>query len=460
MLKYILNVIMKIFSFFLFFLIFNVSISYSQLFENESCGVRDDFINDIFNKSRTQNNELLFNYLDSIGYEDDSSKIFYIVPVKLWVYRQNDGLGGISEKGIKDFMVYLNYYYSINNTGIRFYLNPDIDYIDKNKFYFMRYVSQGPFQTFKRKIKGNVNVLVVNKLQRFKFGKKIKNYNGTYNTISKGVLLCSHTSTSSPGHEIGHFFGLKHPHRHWKSGKRKQEPVDRTRRFHRLFNHKLMCEKNGDGLCDTPAEPDLTKYSDKKCRYTGWNIKDNWGDVYKPSTKNIMSYTKNRECRNAFTKGQVALMLKTASKSKYHKYWDVNSVKSQNFRFDSFEPDFSINTASEIFFNTPQNHNFHLIYAKRKKNRAEDNIDFLYFDLQKDSLSDVKVILSPGLLKKPNINIKIYFEDKLIKEKTINEEKETFLKIKKCSKGRYYIKIEKKSTENFITDYTIEIKND
>jgi hypothetical protein len=448
---------MKKFLLLIILVVIIASTSFSQLFENENCGANDNFIGNIFKRPWEKNNELLLNYLDTIGYKTDTFKTFYIVPVKFWIYRKADSTGGLNEKEIKGNIQYLNYYYSLNNTGIQFYLNPEIEYINKNKYFFMRYILQGPFQTFKHKTKGNLNILFVDKLELFKFGKKVKDYNGTFNTISKGVIICSKTSTSSLSHEIGHFFGLKHPHRHWKRGKRKQESVDRDKRFHRIFNHKKNCEKNGDGLCDTPAEPDLTKYSDKNCKYTGWNVVDNWGVVYKPSTINIMSYTKNRECRNLFTKGQVAVMLKTASKNKYSKYWDINSAKSVNYKFDSFEPDFSVESASEIFIGSPQNHTFHLIYAKKKRNRSLDKEDWLYFLNKKDG-QVFEINISSGKLKKAQLNIEVYFENNLIEKKSILNEKTSNIKIINPKKGKYFIKIEKISDEKSITDYNIEIK--
>ncbi len=445
-------------SIFLILFIFINSQLFSQILINENCAYKNNIFSSIgFNKKEI-NTENLHNYLDSLGYNKDSLNVYYKVPVKFWIYRQDDGSGGVSNKEIKDYINYLNYYYSINNTGIRFYLNTDITYIDKSKYYLMRYMSQAPFQSMKNRTKGNLNVIIARRLHKSgKFGKR-QEYNGTYNTVTKGVIISSKTSTSSLSHEIGHFFGLKHPHEDWKKGKRKQEAVDHSRRFNRIFNHRLICEQNGDGLCDTPAEPDLTMYSDKNCKYTGWNVKDAWGDVYKPSTKNIMSYTRNRECRNRFTKSQIALMLKTAEKRKYSKYWRTNLEFNKKFEYDQFEPDFSKEAASEIFFNTAQTHTFHKIFIGKKRKFLEDTEDWLFFKLKirKPQLITVKI----SSVNKPiqNIKVSIYSARKLLKEINIKSTNEASIKLPNLRAGKYFIEIENLAPSKTISSYKIEVK--
>jgi hypothetical protein len=87
-------------------------------------------------------------------------------------------------------------------------------------------------------------------------------------------------------HEIGHVLGLLHTH---ESG---NELVDGSN-----------CQTAGDLVCDTPADP-ILRYSnvDSSCRYYG-NARDVNGQLYRPDTKNIMSYSR-KECRTALTPGQ------------------------------------------------------------------------------------------------------------------------------------------------------------
>ena len=290
-------------NFIILFFLFPI-ISFSQIFQEEVC--EHSAIQISLKETK--------NIPDSCHYTRNIETVLYKIPIKFWIYRKSNSKGGLTIEDMKEHINHLNYYYSINNTGIRFYLRPDYEYIDSDKLFKLNYLSQAPFQTIRHRSKGCINVYVAEKLKRSKRFSIDQNYSGTYNSVSKGVIMARGVSSSTLSHEIGHYLGLKHTHRLWKI-KLLQEPVSRTKEI--PFTNKKKCEKRGDGLCDTPAEPNLTKYTDKNCHYTGWNVKDKYGEVYKPATDNIMSYTYNRECRNKFTKGQIAVMYKKLKKNKY-----------------------------------------------------------------------------------------------------------------------------------------------
>ena len=106
-------------------------------------------------------------------------------------------------------------------------------------------------------------------------------------------------SPSTIGHELGHFFGLYHPHESKPYGKE--------------FVNETNCLTAGDLLCDTPAEPDVSLLNlvDSYCHYTGnigANLVDPNGDGYVPTTTNIMSYTPEK-CVKGFTKDQFERMI-------------------------------------------------------------------------------------------------------------------------------------------------------
>lgn len=92
-------------------------------------------------------------------------------------------------------------------------------------------------------------------------------------------------------HEIGHYFGLDHPH---------------DNQFGNEFVDGSNCTTAGDKLCDTPAEPVLLGKVDYNCKYIGTDI-DSKGAVYKPNVDNIMSYGPDA-CANKFTPQQYSLM--------------------------------------------------------------------------------------------------------------------------------------------------------
>lgn len=109
---------------------------------------------------------------------------------------------------------------------------------------------------------------------------------------------------STLAHEIGHYFKLYHTHR-GTSDLSKNEFVDGSN-----------CGQTGigDELCDTPAEPyfnekerdGLDKCIDENCIYFCQD-RDYNGQLYKPNTANIMSYSL-KECRKTFSPDQIKRM--------------------------------------------------------------------------------------------------------------------------------------------------------
>ncbi len=430
-------------------------LSDSQIIQNEICGFENHNIT-FLKKPWKNNNDYLYNFLDSCQYDSTIKNILYKVPVKFWIYRRSNGKDGITLTDMKDHIRYLNYYHSINNTGFRFYLRPDFEYIDNDRLYKLNYISQAPFQSLIRRSKGCVNIYVAEKIKRNKTFSINRNYSGTYNALTKGVIIARGGSNSTLSHEIGHYFGLKHPHKYWKT-KFKQEPVSRTRTI-RGSNIK-MCERKGDGLCDTPAEPNLSRYTDDNCRYTGWNVKDKYGDVYKPATNNIMSYTKNRNCRVKFTAGQKAIMLITASRNKYADAWSTQSENAQNFDFDYYEPDDAEEIASEIFFNTPQTHTFHLIYTGKRKTDFIDHTDWLYFTLNTTKAQDLTIKISSSEYKFTPITVSVFKHNKLIKKASVlNASLNSTISLQNIKPGKYYLKIETVFPQEQITGYKINVE--
>jgi len=87
------------------------------------------------------NNNYLFNLLDSFGYNGPQPKIAqpgpfdvvpatFRIPIKFWVYRDDNGNGGPTESDLQNLMDGLNSHHELNNTRIRFYQRCDIGYID------------------------------------------------------------------------------------------------------------------------------------------------------------------------------------------------------------------------------------------------------------------------------------------------------------------------------------------
>jgi len=121
-------------------------------------------------------------------------------------------------------------------------------------------------------------------------------------------------------HELGHYFGLLHTHEtingiEWVNGQN--------------------CSTAGDGICDTPADPNLLNVNFFGCTFSG-RLLDQNGEPYKPSTSNFMSYTKSH-CRKDFTPTQYSIMRYFAEN--FHQFSTTcKEVGLQNFIIDANAP--------------------------------------------------------------------------------------------------------------------------
>jgi len=440
----------------LLILIFNYSVSlYSQFLNDEFCGTTEKFNVSVSKKPWKGNNKFLNEYLKKINYYDNVNKIRYRVPLKFWIYRKNNGTHGVLDINVKKFFNDLNYYNKINNTGIQYYLQEIVN-IDKTNKVNLGYFVEAPWQNIVNHTKGCLNVYLTDSLVR-KFKKRKVNIRGTYNTITKSVIIQKSTSNTGLTHEIGHYFGLLHPHRNYKAGKKYQECVSRTRKA-KGFKKGLICEINGDGLADTPAEPNLSFLVDNNCKFTGTVLKDKWGDKYKSNTNNIMSYPTHYKCRNSFTEGQIAVMLYNASENKYYKYWNTKDKENKIYSFDTFEPDDSKKMATVLEHAKEQQHTFHKIYTHKNKPNIQDKTDWMKFQVKENSEGLVIIRVKASLQNKAEL--KFYLtnsNEKLIKEDVIKKSTEySEIRLNNLLSGWYFIKVEKKSKEINLDKYTIK----
>lgn len=385
------------------------------------------------------NNNFLNEFLSGYAYAEEEHKVFYRIPVTLWSFSPK-----ANEKLYKQIITDLNYYHLINNTGFEFYY---ADIINKQSISPVKfgYTIQAFFKGLFYREKETVNVMLVDNLVKKRIFKPVVHYKGQYNMTTKGIVLRLNSSRTSMAHEIGHFFGLYHPHRNWKRGKHHQESVSRDRIAHRLFVNAKNCELNGDAICDTPAEPNLARHTNKQCAYTA-DLKDNWGDVYKPQTNNIMSYPKWSKCRDNFTEKQIAVMLYTAKKKNIPEW----SAADKRFEFDRNEPNDLLVNATPIVNNLVHKCNFHIKYQGKSKGLCDNDVDF--FRISKDSL-DVKNKKYALVLKIDSASI-----NKLIVEKSTAIDQPNFSKIN-IKKAETTINLDFSKTNQSIFKFT-KVKRD
>lgn len=404
-------------------------------------------------------NKLLENVLLESGYYTQKfnyDTLLFRVPLVLWVYTKNDGTGGATREEVKQMMTEMNHYNHLNNTGFLYYVR-DVHFVAKNKHRHLGYYWEAPLLGMRNKEKGCVNVHIVDEIIKRKLF-TARSIRGTYNIALEVAYVKRRSSATTLAHEVAHHFGLRHPHRNWNKGKRRQESVSRTREVKGLFRKGLNCEINGDGLSDTPAEPNLVGKVDNYCNYTGKG-RDKWGEAYKPSTDNIMSYPDHIECRNRFTPYQVGAMIFTA-KAYNMKEWDAARPENIRYRFDAFEPDNMLEMATELLPDSLQYHTFHNISAAPGKPNTQDSEDWVWFDVRREN-DGLQIVVSKATRDIPEVEVSVFDKsgaliEKMNSEKSLGNEVFTSSKLRK---GKYYVCVKRLSAlpaDNF-SDYTLRM---
>jgi hypothetical protein len=237
--------------------------SYSLLFSQEiECGTLPKTDEEMQALPWYGNNKYLEQLLDSINFYEPNPLYYgetglinevpqsnYKVPIQFWIYRDSNGNdNGMNETYVQSRIDELNEFYLNTGTQIQYYSTCEIKYIDDDDYLNLSEDEE------KDIIKDNYIDGVINVHFVRSFGSAGVFWQFLFKA---GVIISQNASASTLSHEIGHFFNLEHTHRNHDKGKCRQEAVSRTRTFtlweniHCLKTGKI-CEKNGDGLCDTP----------------------------------------------------------------------------------------------------------------------------------------------------------------------------------------------------------------
>jgi hypothetical protein len=360
----------------LFILLFVSTSLFSQNKLESDCGTITSLENiDYFKslKSEMRKHEQDF-FQKQYAKATKSKKTVNNIPIKIHIIRESDGTKGLTEDELKDAIDNLNTIYT--DSYMQFYIYEGVNYIDGIKDY--THFKKGEEKTLTETyyVPGIINIYFTNYIENTSeqsicgYGINQKNLN---------VILMKNAcakNNSSLAHEMGHVFSLVHTHGPWNS-KLTTELVDGSN-----------CDTDGDGICDTPADPRLsTQNTNSNCEYIG-NQTDSKGDLYVPDTENIMSYSR-KSCRGYFSEQQLARMYAffQTEKSGF-----VLSDQDLELQFTPSKLD-TLNNIS-IYPNPVTNHTIYL-----KNSEGYDDISYQITNIQGQ-------ILSKGNLINGKLNVK------------------------------------------------------
>lgn len=219
-----------------------------------------------------------------------SVKVINSIPIKAHIIRNSNGSGGLSVSELDHAIAEINSIYA--DAYMEFFLCDGINYINDDKLCHFKKGDESSL-TETNNVPGLINIYFTDYIENNE-EESICGYsdNVARNDVIVMKSSCA-TNNSSLAHELGHFFSLMHTH---GTGQTTTELVDGSN-----------CDTDGDGICDTPADPGLTDANvNNFCEYTGCETDAN-GDKYVPDANNIMSYSR-KACRNYFTPQQLARM--------------------------------------------------------------------------------------------------------------------------------------------------------
>ncbi len=436
------------------------------------CGTEDIDTTEFQQLPWFDNNQFLENFLDSIGYPSAASRIVgspvrFWIPLKFWIYRDDNGVGGPTPIQIQLMVDKLNRIYNQqNNSMIGFYLKCEPTYINNSQHLIKTFVGASLLMAANRDA-GSINIHVVDRLN-FAEGMTLKPLGACI--VNRATYLSTDNYTLP--HEMGHALGLIHTHIFWDwQIKCFRECVSRTRTWPLLnlcignrIRSKRVCESTGDGLSDTQADPRLL--SNFSCNYTaqgGLWATDLWGDSYSnppngpqeiPNTRNVMSYQGLNSCVDQFSRLQIAVML--------YNLYILNGTNGAAWRnpihtFDSYEPDNEPLTARNINIGETQERNFHQQFNILLGNPipliTQCDVDWVRFV---PNCSANLAVTTTAIANRPNANTRLTLFDNALTQLAQNDNISSTnlyssLSWNFVANQEYFIRVE--NMQNLVTGY-------
>ncbi len=225
--------------------------------------------------------------------KNNLNRILNSIPIKAHVIRSSNGTGGLSTSNLNKALTDVNAIFK--EAFMEFFLCDGINYIDESKYCHFKKGNEADLKQ-DYYTPGLINIYFVDDLKSLS-GENICGYSNNIGRANDIIIMSNDcaTNSSSLAHELGHFFSLLHTH-----------GPDNTKITSELVDGS-NCDTDGDGICDTPADPKLSAQNiNNFCEFTGTDTDAN-GHTFTPDTGNLMSYSR-KSCRNHFTPQQLARM--------------------------------------------------------------------------------------------------------------------------------------------------------
>lgn len=225
--------------------------------------------------------------------KSNSNPIMTSIPIKAHIVRRTNGTGGLPESDLNTAIAHMNTFYA--NAGMEFFLCDGINYVDNDTFYLFDDSNDSGAETNltnANNVNGLINIYFVSSITTSSGG-GAAGY--AYFPGGPDVIMMTNNATTNEStliHEIGHFFSLFHTHGP-RNDELTTELVDGSN-----------CDTDGDFICDTPADPNLSGVVDTNCTYNGFK-RDANNAFFTPDTSNILSYSR-WSCRDNLTTQQYA----------------------------------------------------------------------------------------------------------------------------------------------------------
>ncbi|MGE0479540.1 MAG: M43 family zinc metalloprotease [Phycisphaerae bacterium] len=221
-----------------------------------------------------------------------------IVPLTIHVVRRSDGSGGVAEPLIADAIAECDVAFA--SLGLSFCQAGPTTHIDHDGYYDqIDTLAEANMLRLIDFVPNTINVYFVDALSIGAgplCGLASFTFNSAQGVIIRNGCMTTAADRTTLAHEIGHYFDLFHTH---------------ETAFGEECADSSNCETAGDLVCDTPADPQLTRdmVSDE-CTYIGHASDPCNGAPYAPDPTNLMTYGR-RECRNHFSSEQRGRALAT-----------------------------------------------------------------------------------------------------------------------------------------------------